>query len=104
MLKVGLVNIPHLLHCKSVDVDITFITFDYYVAHLRIKVLHLRGRISSRSNLNSSPQDTLTNLWRVVEANVTFWGSPTQREAHNMHVSIYLYLHGSQSALEAIVT
>ena len=44
--------------------------FDRYVAHLAVEILALRGWVSTSAGQNTSPQNTLTNFWRDLRADV----------------------------------
>ena len=44
--------------------------FDRYVAHLAVEILALRGWLSTSAGFNTSPQNTLTNFWGVLRADV----------------------------------
>ena len=41
--------------------------FDRYVAHLAVEILALRGWLSTSAGFNTSPQNTLTNFWMLLE-------------------------------------
>ena len=55
----------------SVDVEIQLmIVVDSHVAHLSVEILALRGWLSIPAGFNTSPQNTLTNFWRDLRADV----------------------------------
>ena len=61
----------HLLDCESVDTEIELMIFvESHVAHLSVETLALRGWLSTSAGFNTSPQNTLTNFWRDLRADV----------------------------------
>ena len=66
-LNVRLVHLSHLLHRKSVDVDVDFIIIwiHLHLPHRSIEVLNLRGLAAFPPGFHTSPQNTLTNFGRL---------------------------------------
>ena len=69
-LNVTLVNLPHLLHRKSVDVQENLPLFHPDVPDLSIKPLALCGWIAMLADFDPSPKNIITDLWRLFRAQV----------------------------------
>ena len=69
-LYVTLVNLPHLLHRESVDVQESLTRFHTNVPDLSIKPLAFGAWIAMLADFDPSPKNRLTDLWRHFRAQV----------------------------------
>ena len=68
--NVTLVHSSHTFHRKSVDVEENFVFLHLYRPNFSVEPLALRRWLAVPACLHTSPQNTLSDLWRHLRADV----------------------------------